>query len=167
MADDLPTGYAQFSEYLSYDPETGDIRWIKRPGRRGAIGEIAGNIDRKGYRRISFKGRSYQGHRVAFILFLGEWPKGEIDHINGQRSDNRWRNLREASRSVNGQNIHGPMAHNTSGFLSVYFHRKNRRWAAQIKVNKKSIHLGQFSTAKEAHACYVEAKRRLHVGCTI
>lgn len=162
MAMSKSSDYHQFSEYFSYDRDTGVIRWKKSTGRRGKPGDIAGNIESKGYRRISFFGKSYGGHRIAILLATGEWPSQEVDHINGDRADNRLCNLREANRTVNGRNIHGPMAHNTSGFLGVYFHKKNRRWAAQIKVNKKSIHLGQFGTAEEAHACYLEAKRKLH-----
>lgn len=167
MTDKAHTDFDRFSEYLSYDPETGDIRWIKRPGRRGRVGSVAGNTDSKGYRRISFMGRSFGGHRVALLLTKGEWPREEIDHVNGDRSDNRLCNLREADRSMNGQNIRKPMRTGASGYLGVSFHKNNRRWVASIKVARKTIFLGQFGSPEEAHACYIEAKRRLHSGCTI
>lgn len=167
MADLDFSDFYRFSEYLSYDPEAGVFKWIKRSGKRGIVGKVAGNLDSKGYWRISALGKTIQGHRLALLLTHKRWPAGEVDHINGDRSDNRLCNLREADRSINGQNIRTPMAHNTSGYLGVYFHKQNKRWVAAIKVNKKSIHLGQFSTPEEAHARYLEAKRQLHDGCTI
>jgi hypothetical protein len=167
MAEDIFSDYERFSEYFSYEPETGLIRWTKRSGKRGRVGQIAGNLDPKGYWRISFLGGTFQAHRIAFLLQQRTWPAGEVDHINGNRSDNRWCNLRQASRSLNGQNIRRPMSTNTSGFLGVSFHKGNGRWVAAIKVARKTLFLGQFGTPEEAHACYLAAKRRLHEGCTI
>jgi len=145
---------------LEYRPETGVFVW--RDGQ--AAGCIAGTLD-SGYLKIRYLGRQYRAHRLAWLFTYGEWPRGDIDHINGVRSDNRIANLRVVSKSENMENIRVTTTRNRSGFLGVY--RKGGRFRADITVKKKTVHLGYFVTAEEAHAAYVEAKRRLHGGCTL
>ena len=91
----------------------------------------------------------------------------EIDHINGNRTDNRIANLRAVTRGGNMQNQRRAHASNTSGLLGVYYKPKNKKWAAQIQANKKRMNLGLFKTAEEAHTAYLKAKRELHDTCTI
>jgi hypothetical protein len=91
----------------------------------------------------------------------GEWPKPEIDHINIDRPDTRWGNLRVASSSQNHANTPTPAA-NVSGFKGVGWHKGRRKWRARIKVNCKECHLG-LATAEDAHAVYCEAARK-HYG---
>ncbi len=88
-----------------------------------------------------------------------------IDHINGDKVDNRLENLRLVSHGENLQNIRKPMRNNTSGFLGVC--RSGGKFMATISVNGKSLNLGSFDKPEAAHAAYVAAKRRLHACCTI
>jgi hypothetical protein len=97
----------------------------------------------------------------------GEWPKQEIDHINGVRTDNFISNLREADRWLNCQNIRQAPSSSSTGLMGVYFDKRSRMWVASIIAYRKKHYLGRFSTPEEGHAVYLLAKRRLHDGCTI
>ena len=141
---------------LSYSPDTGIFVWIS--GVRN--GQVAGNVDNLGYRRICVFGRFYKAHRLAWFYVNGKWPI-EIDHVNGVRDDNRLVNLRAANRSINVQNV-GPRRNNTSGFTGVSFYRRTGRWRAQIKNAGRTVHLGDFDQPEAAHDAYMEAKKRLH-----
>jgi len=147
---------------LSYDPETGVLTWKRKPNRRIVVGSVAGRIDSWGYVSIKVDGKLHKAHRIAFLIMEGEFPKDQVDHINGDWADNRWRNLRKASRAENMQNIAGPTARNTSGFLGVTRDRRRSGWIAQIVVNKRRHHLGSFKTPEDAHQAYLDAKSKLH-----
>jgi hypothetical protein len=95
----------------------------------------------------------------------GRWPNGVVDHINGDTSDNQWSNLRDVTHSVNCQNQRRAKRSNASGLLGVSFFDGKPR--ASISVDGRPIHLGTFDTPEAAHQAYVEAKRKLHAGCTI
>lgn len=97
---------------------------------------------------------------------IGDYPKHNVDHVNGNRRDNRWANLREAPFSLNQENQKRPAVSNKIGLLGVC-RPANRRFKAQIMVRKKQHHLGYFDTPEEAHAAYLDAKRRVHAGCTL
>lgn len=148
-------------ELLAYDPETGQFSWISSPGRR------AGSITDRGYANIRLDGKSYRLHRLAWLYVHGEWPKADIDHINGVKHDNRIVNLRDVTRSMNMHNIKKAFkTNNSSGFLGVVRtdKRKKRPWKAQIEVNGKTRSLGTFNTPEEAHQRYLEVKRQVHAG---
>ena len=95
----------------------------------------------------------------------GDWPTTDIDHINGDPADNRIVNLRMVSRGHNLQNQRKPHRDGKSGFLGVYL--KNGKWQSRIMVGGVSHDLGRFSTPEDASAAYLQAKRKLHPGCTI
>ena len=151
-------------QFFSYDPDEGVLRWRVSRRAQSQAGDIAGSMS-NGARQVEFFGRAYLAHRIIWLYMTGSWPKQMIDHINGVRDDNRWCNLRDVSRTVNENNRREPGAHNSSGFLGVTKHRN--RWRAQIKANGRNNVLGVFDTPEEAHEAYVQAKRRLHEGCTI
>lgn len=96
------------------------------------------------------------------MLFYGKFPSDSIDHINGDRSDNRIANLREATIAENKQNIGNAPSHNKSGLIGAHRDASGRGWSSCIIVNKKYTYLGRFATAEEAHAAYVKAKTELH-----
>lgn len=157
----------ELMDRLSYDQETGLFHWVKPLNPLIKAGDLAGStrhISR--YVNIGFGGRYYKAHRLAWLWVYGEWPNQHIDHINGDRTDNRIANLRDVSRTINNQNIHGPRRDNKStGILGVHKHAS--KWRGQLQANGKLYQTGVFATPQEAQAAYLELKRRLHEGCTI
>ncbi|MDF3858123.1 HNH endonuclease [Achromobacter denitrificans] len=150
---------------LAYDPATGALVWRKAVSRNVKAGGKAGSMDPRGYGQIRLHRRQYMAHRLVWLLHYGEWPKGEIDHIDGNRANNRICNLREVDRSINTQNLRRAKKNSRSGVLGVS--RSGTRWQAHIQANNQQFYLGTFSTPELAHAAYLTAKRALHPGCTI
>jgi hypothetical protein len=153
-------------ELLTYDVTTGCVAWKVargkvRPGRR------AGNNRRDGYHVLRVDGRNVLAHRIAWLIVHGVWPSGDLDHINGDPSDNRLANLRDVSHSVNLQNRRVPQASATSGRLGVTWDKRNKRWQAAIRVGGKTRHIGRFDDIDVAAEAYLAAKRACHAGCTI
>jgi len=168
----------ELMELLSYDAGTGAFRWKHRPREAFArdadaarfanryAGQQVGGLNDKGYVVIAIRGRVCVAHRIAWAMTTGEWPDGEIDHINHVRSDNRLCNLRHVDRAINSQNRIEALSNNTSGLLGVC-KRPGRNFQARIRVDGRLKHLGAFKTAELAHAAYVAAKREFHDGNTI
>jgi len=98
-----PLSFQEFNELLSYDKDDGLLRWRVGRGSRKA-GVVVGGLDRTGYVRLQTKGKSYFAHRVIWLLHTGQWPVGQVDHINRNRSDNRIANLRDVSVAENARN---------------------------------------------------------------
>lgn len=147
-------------EIMIYEPTTGDFYKVKC--RRGDwIGKKAGTLNKKGYISISVHNKRYLAHRLAWLYMTGEWPKINIDHINGNKADNRFNNLRESNYS---QDMHnqGKRKHNSSGYKGVSPHRASGKWTAQIKVNWKTIYLGCYNTPQEAYRAYCQAAKKHH-----
>jgi len=139
----------QLKTALLYNPMTGIfVRKIKTSPRIN-IGDVAGSTSDGGYLLISVLGKQYRSHRLAWLYMTGKFPDLHIDHINHSRKDNRWANLREASRFDNATNR--PLqSNNTSGVVGVFKHRVTRRWCAKIKVHGENIHLGYYSDINSA-----------------
>ncbi|MFY0735623.1 HNH endonuclease signature motif containing protein [Aurantimonas sp. NFXS3] len=150
---------------LSYDPVTGIFRWkIETHGHGGAIhpGDEAGTI-KDGYRHIILFGRQYRAQHLAWLIMTGEWPTGfDIDHENRSRDDNRWDNLREATRSQNNINS-GPHRNNKSGRKGVSWRKDTQKWHARIVVDGRTLLLGDFHELQEAIAARDEAEKH-HYG---
>jgi len=155
----------RLKELVSYNAETGEFTWASKPNRRIKIGSIAGSFHR-GYKRIHLDGIDQQAHRMAWLYTHGSHPTGHIDHINGNRSDNRLINLRDVTPQENMQNMRCASKVSTTGVLGV---RKGRggTWRSEIKVDNKQKYLGEFKTIEAAYEAYVKAKRIYHKGCTI
>lgn len=156
-------------ELLHYDHETGVFTWLVATNGRRRVGERAGHTNPYGYVRIKVDRVLYSAHRLAWLWMTGAWPTEEqIDHRNGVRSDNRWVNLREVSRSINLQNRRTPNRKNIStGLLGVSQRNSGQGFQARIRFENKEKRLGTFPTAELAHQAYLAAKRQLHPGCTI
>jgi len=154
-------------EYLEYNPETGIFIWILKPNKRIKIGDNAGSLSHTGYMCIKFKGKHFLSHRIAWFLTYKIWPDKDIDHINGNKKDNRIINLRLATKSQNKQNQIKPSKNNKTGYLGVYYIEKSGKYEAQIMLNYKTKHIGYFNTAEEAHNEYLIKKREIHEFCTI
>lgn len=153
----------RLSEAIRYDPQSGKLFWKHRdsvPSSTNArwVGKEAGTVKPCGYIRIAFDRSHYYAHRVAWALHYGEWPPGEIDHINGDRGDNRIENLRIATRQQNTMN-HGPSTRNTSGVAGVAYHAVNRKWVASLTIDRKRIYLGSFKNINDA----IAARKRAEV----
>jgi hypothetical protein len=147
--------------------QAGKLIRIAHAGKRVDVplGAPVGSVNADGYVHVYFRGKYHKAHRLVWLHVTGEWPTTELDHINGDRSDNRFENLRPVTRECNMQNQRRARSDNAAQVLGV--HRKCRRYQARIGVDGKNIHLGTFDTAEEAHAAYVAAKRVLHVGGTL
>jgi hypothetical protein len=148
-----------------YDPETGLFRRIgsKGPERIGTIPKVKGN----GYLNIGLDYNVYRAHRLAWLYVHGSWPDGQIDHINGDKLDNRISNLRVATTSQNKQNMRKARSDSRSGLIGATWYSKYGKWRAAIQVDGKKRHLGYFDTAEEAHKAFIEQKRLHHEFCTI
>ena len=151
---------------LNYDRHSGIFTWSVRRSKAVKAGDIAGCIEKRiGYTTIGIEGKVYKAHRLAWLYVYHEWPKGLIDHINGNKSDNRIDNLRTVEAEGNSQNIRKPNRKNKSGFMGVILFQN--KWRASMSVNGKNKWLGDYSTPEEAHQVYLEAKRKYHAACTI
>jgi hypothetical protein len=150
-------------EYLSYDQKTGIFTWVKRPKHSSVcVGREAGNKAYRGYIHLQFNNKNHQAHRLAWWFVNGYFPDCDVDHINEIKTDNRICNLRLDSNRENEQNVSSVRLNNTSGFIGVTWHKKHKKWRAQIKIKGKKKYLGQYNTPEEAHAAYLCAKRELH-----
>lgn len=155
---------ARLRSLLKYSKATGLFTWLVEKAHRNSIGDVAGCFS-CGYRIIGIDNRRYLASRLAWLYVTGKWPKDLIDHKNGHRNDDRFSNLREATRTTNAHNLKAAHRDNVLGFLGVT--NNGKRFAAQITVKGKNIYLGQHDSPELAHATYLSAKRRLHEGCTI
>lgn len=154
--------YEVLLPFLRYDPGTGDFRWLIRPARHIRIGDIAGSFTQERYRQIKFGGKTYFAHRLAWLLTYGEWPVGQIDHINGIKHDNRIVNLREVTSSENIQAIFTAQSNSATGLRGTTQLKATGRFQSRIAVAGKRVFLGDFETAEQAHAAYIKAKAELH-----
>jgi hypothetical protein len=155
---------ARLKELLHYDPDTGVFTY-RVTSRWYTAGGVAGGLTPVGYRTIGIDRKGHLAHRLAVLYMTGAMPPSDVDHVNGVKSDNRWRNLRVATRGENQQNIRGPRGHNKTGLLGVRLWRGKFR--AQIVHAGKQFYLGCFSTPEEAHAAYLKAKAELHPFSTL
>jgi hypothetical protein len=154
-------------ELLAYSPDTGIFTRRISLSPRSHVGKQAGSRSSSGYLQIRVDSTRYLAHRLAWLHTFGVWPNGVIDHINGVKNDNRLANLRDVAPYVNSQNQKIAQSRNMSGLLGAHYQARSDRYLAHIVVDGTKKHLGSFETAEQAHAAYIEAKRRLHEGCTI
>jgi hypothetical protein len=146
---------------LHYDPKTGMFTRIFKSSNNVKIGDIAGGIHNKGYISISVLGKVYLAHRLAWLYIYGEFPKEQIDHVNGVRVDNRIINLRECNQYQNNQNLIC-RKNVTSKYIGVSWDEKRNKWRATIYVNGRQKYLGRFATELEAFNAYLNAKLKFH-----
>lgn len=145
---------------LAYDASTGIFVWKTQVGPKKA-GSVAGTKNHHGYVVICINGKLYQAHRLAWLLQTGSLPREYIDHVNGNRGDNRWCNLRECNAAENNENT-TVKSHNRVGFLGVSKNTNCATYSANIRYLGKHYYLGSYSTPEEAHEAYKTAKRKLH-----
>jgi hypothetical protein len=147
-------------EVIEYNSETGIFLWTKDRKGHARKGKKAGGFHSRGYITICVNDAEYLAHRLAWAMHYGEIPENmQIDHINGDRSDNRISNLRLATHEENCRNSK-PRKHNKTGIKGV--RRMRSKWAARIRVNNKEIWLGCYDTPEEASSAYQKAAAELH-----
>ena len=160
-----PITLDRLRELLAYEPITGEFTWKVALGKRVKTGDRAGSNRGGGYRRIKIDGIAYFSHRLAWLFANGVWPACQIDHRDGDRSNNAITNLRDVSQFINAQNRRQARAGSISGKLGVRV--RGVRFEVQIRIGGRSTYIGGFGTIDEAYAAYVAAKRINHPGCTL
>jgi hypothetical protein len=153
MKNDAYLDYKTLISVLRYDENTGLFYRLKRCNRYNNDSP-SGKITDIGYIYIRIKGRGYYAHRLAYLYIYKKWPKDQLDHIDGNRSNNRIANLREADNRTNQQNRD---VHRNGHLVGTTLIKKYNRWMSQIQTNKKRTYLGSFGTAIEAHEAYLAA----------
>jgi hypothetical protein len=138
---------------LSYDPNTGQFTWIAYSARY-TPGKIAGGSGKR-YLGVRIDGKIHYLHRLVFLYMTGKMPEGQVDHINGDKKDNRWCNLRGCTPAENQQNRHRAAKSSKTGALGVC--AGNGAFIAQGCKDGVRKHLGTFSTIEAARAARVEA----------
>lgn len=174
MTQNLPDP-EQIRKLLRYEPETGKLYWLPRPREMFATGQACGMwnfryaereaftcVKSHGYRHGTIHRKTYTAHRIAWVLFYGEWPKLHIDHVDGDTGNNRISNLREATRSQNMRNSKSAKGA-TSSFLGVSFKKDCKKWCAQIQTPAGKKHIGYFSDERAAALAY-DAEARKYAG---
>lgn len=168
--DRKPLTSERLRQLLRYDPASGAFTRVgsSRPQTAHYITKPVGCIKPGplggggGYLMINVDGKPYRAHRLAWLYMTGEWPTNDVDHKDRDRANNRWANLRAATRS---QNIHnmGMRERNTSGVKGASYDSSRGLWMSRIVVNGRLIHLGRFATKEEAGLAY-EAAAAKHFG---
>lgn len=169
-------------ELVEYDPETGHVFWKPRPPRHFEgrcknpeaqskkfngkfAGKRVGAVDHEGYLITKVCGVAMKVHRIAYAVYHGKWPDHEIDHVNGDPSDNRINNLRDATPSENNLNM-SMRADNTSGVCGVSYSKSRKKWCAQIQKNGVTKNLGRFEKKKDAISARKQAEAELGFSAT-
>jgi len=156
----LPT-YEEVARELEYDPGWGLFQWRIRKAGRDFGPFFAGSADANGYRVIRLNGKLYFAHRLAWLLSTGAWPANQIDHKDGNRSNNRISNLRECTNQENMLNSKLYIT-SASGIKGVHWHSKARKWEAQTYINGKKSYLGLFESIDDAKDCVMKAREKNH-----
>jgi hypothetical protein len=157
----LPTA-EEVRALLDYDPATGLFRWRESNSNRVRVGDVAGCPNGRGYTFIGLAGKRHRAHRLAWLWVHGTWPAGDIDHRDGQRSNNALANLREVTIAENRQNVAKQRRPTSSRYIGVSWAKREGRWEAYINHGGKQQPLGYFPTEELAYAAYLAAKAQLH-----
>lgn len=152
----------RLKEFFLYDKSDGVFFRHSSNRGRGKVGIISGPINSTGYLTIRIDGINYLAHRLAFLYVNGEFPENHVDHINGDRLDNKFSNLRFATHSENRQNSK-LSSHSTTMLKGVTFHKRVGKYQARIGVNGKRLHLGYFDTKELAYNAYCKSALENHM----
>jgi len=145
-------GLLEFKKVLNYNSKIG--KFIRRiPINQFKVGGIAGSINNKGYIKIKVCGKNVAASHLAWLYAYGGWPSKQIDHINGDKADNRICNLREATNLENCRN-RGNLKSNISGYKGVGFRTRAGMYEVRASFGGKRVYLGSFKTVEEGAAAY-------------
>ncbi len=153
------------AEIFDYNPITGWVTWKKSPHPLFPVGARAGSIDtnKLGYnnRRICYDKKRYNETHIIWAIMMGKWPTLEIDHINTNSLDNRWENLREATKSQQKMNSN-KRRDNKIGFKCITYSKRLNKYRWAVKANNKHLIGKYFSTPEEAYSDYCAQLPKLH-----
>lgn len=166
-------------QLMHYEPDTGRLYWNPRRvdqftttkrrsaeekctwwNSRYADTEAFTTVNSKGYLKGEVFDRAYLAHRIIWCLMVGEWPEAMIDHQDGDRTNNRWQNLRAATQNQNARNRKSKTG--SSKYLGVYWHCIKKKWVAAIRSGGRSKYLGSFVDEADAARVYDNAARQIH-----
>jgi len=153
--------HSEAMELFRYDEADGCLYWLKDRKSVAKAGSKVGCVHHTGYLKTKVKGKNLLVHRLIWFLVHGEWPSDKLDHINGDKRDNRINNLREATQSQNRCNSK-LQKNNTSGYKGVSYNKVSGKYMAGIQVNKKPIYLGLYDTPEQAYQAYCDAAKEHH-----
>lgn len=155
-----PLSPERLRQIFDFDEVRGHFIWkVRTP--RSEIGDIAGGQSGNGYWTVSIDGKRMLAHRVVWFWAHGKWPSKHVDHINGDRLDNRLSNLRDVSNSRNTHNTTKLRKTNKLGLRGVS--QQRNRYLSRISVDNRVINLGSYSTAEDAYAARLEAEKKYGV----
>ena len=158
FGEDDTISHERLQQKLHYDPETGRFTRISKSRGRGRIGAEAGSVDKDGYVSVCVDYKTYAASRLAWFYMTGKWPDFLVDHRDGDKSNNKWKNLRDVPDAINSQNRHGPHKGKYGGLpLGVNPHGK--RFRSSIMIAGKTTRLGTYDTPEEAHEVYLAYRR--------
>ena len=147
-------------ELLNYDPATGIFTWRMQRRGRAKVGTVAGTAHPKGYIRISIDHVDQLAHRLAWVFVHGPIDDSMvIDHINGNRCDNRIENLRVVTGMQNANNQQTRLSNGRKAMLGASYHKPSGKWISRVKINGKDKYIGLFDTPEQANQAYLAAKR--------
>lgn len=146
---------------LHYDPLTGVFTRLVARCNRVKVGDVAGTLDSHGYAQIHVLAHLYLAHRLAWLYMTGKWPADEVDHKNTIRDDNRWLNLREATREQNQANCRCKKT-SISGAKNISYRKDSNKYRLRMTVGRKRFTVGHYSTIEEAQAAYEAAAVEYH-----
>ena len=150
----------RLKELFGYCPDTGVFYWTVSCNRLKP-GDKAGSVSSRGYVLIKISGKYYRAHRLAWLYVYGEFPKNEIDHKDGDKTNNRIDNLRECTHAQNHQN-RVSMPKSSSKYTGVSWYKNSKKWRAKIVTNGVDKYLGLYESESEAYKAYCKAKFELH-----
>jgi hypothetical protein len=149
---------------FNYDPETGLLTWkfssqsIKEGAEVGTYDKTPKSNTR--YRKVSVFRENYKVHRIIWLMQTGDWPKGDVDHIDGDGLNNKWENLRDITHSQNLMNA-AVRSDSTSGYKGVSYDSRRDKWYAYINIDGKRKMLGRHRTMQEAITARRDAEQDL------
>ena len=148
----------RLKEVLKYSPDTGIFTWkVSKANGKIKIGDVAGGLDNWGYHNITVDKNKYRTHRLVMLYMTGKFPKGLVDHLDGDSLNNKWGNLKDGTPSENSMNKR-KQSNNTSGVTGVVWNKRHEKWQVRIMKQRKNYNLGYFDNFEDAKRVRKEAE---------